>query len=89
MSAAAPEIGVWATGASPKHHTCGDVIVLNLSGNNCTYPFFCDISYFNHDLLEASLPGTAVRGVLGLEPSVLQKCLWACNAFPQGVKSMK
>lgn len=47
-------------------------------------PIFSEIFYFNRDLLEALLPGTAVPGVLAPEP----KCLWTCNIFPQGVESI-
>lgn len=68
------------------------VVVLRASRNTAlkigqSYPFLCEI-YFNCELLEALLPGTAVRGVLAPEPSVLQKCLWTCNAFLRGPESI-
>lgn len=89
MKTATP-FGVWAMGASPKPHSCGELKQLRASGNRYTKNWSI---FVWKDLLWAWAPGgiaagTAVRGALAAEPSASQKCLQSCNAFPQGLESV-
>lgn len=65
-------------------------VVLRARGSKTlkTGQSLCEKSCFARELLAASLPGTAERGALALEPSVSQKRLQSCNAFPQGLGSI-